>query len=115
MSSLVELIFFAEKTHPNLPLYDPQTKELVAAQKAASAARIEDATPGTNEDAPGDPEDTGGPNWEEMIVRAITTLDAGRGVQPKYIFEWISTYVASISSSIIEPRYSYPTQKFPSP
>ncbi|KAF8545009.1 hypothetical protein BDD12DRAFT_812619 [Trichophaea hybrida] len=91
MSSLVELIFFAEKTHPNLPLYDPQTKELVAAQKVASAARIKDATPGTNEDAPGDPEDAIGPNWEEMIVRAIITLDTGRGVQPKYIFEWIST------------------------
>ena len=100
MASLVELIFFAEKTHPDLPLYDPKTKELVAAQKASRVARTKDTTPGTTNDEAADhhhyhhhPEDSGGPNWEEMIVRAITALDAGKGVQPKHIFEWISSYV----------------------
>jgi hypothetical protein len=87
MSSLVELVFFAEKQHPDLPIYDPQTKEIVAAQKAA---RAKDTTPGGTEEVAAEEGDGQGPNWEEMIVRAITAQDIGKGVQPKWIFEWIS-------------------------
>lgn len=92
MTSLVELIFFAEKTYPDLPLYDPKTKKLVAAIKSSVGTRFEDGTPGMGDDGMMDADDAGAPNWEEMIVRAINTLDAGKGVQPKAIFEWISTY-----------------------
>ncbi|KAI5813877.1 hypothetical protein BZA77DRAFT_111105 [Pyronema omphalodes] len=87
MSSLVELLFFAEKQHPDLPIYDPQTKEIVAAQKAA---RSKDATPGGTDEVATEEGDGQGPNWEEMIVRAIAAQDIGKGVQPKWIFEWIS-------------------------
>jgi hypothetical protein len=95
MSSLVEIIFFAEKTHPDLPLYDPNTKEIAANRKNGPLMKTDDATPGAAGDATVDAVDGSGPNWEEMIVRAINALDAGKGVQPKLIFEWISTYAPS--------------------
>ncbi|KAI5845395.1 hypothetical protein BZA05DRAFT_408391 [Tricharina praecox] len=92
MASLMEIILFAEKTHPDLPIYDPRAKELAAAFKANHAVKLDDGTPGVvGEDGITEMEDTGGPNWEEMIIRAITALDVGKGAQPKNIFDWIST------------------------
>jgi len=93
MASLMEIILFAEKTHPDLPIYDPKTKELVETFKATAAMRREDGTPGVaGQDGITETEDASKPNWEEMIVRAIAALDVGKGAQPKAIFEWISSY-----------------------
>jgi len=101
LSSLVELIFFCERTHPDLPLYDPKTKSIVASIKTASVAAVgkdgDEETPGVNGDsAPGEVEGgepatlTGVPNWEDMIVRAIATIGDEKGSQAKAIFEWLS-------------------------
>lgn len=102
LSSLVELVFFAEKMHPDLPLYDPQTKKIVAAIKSANVAAVakdreEDVTPGINGDsAIAEPEEVmqgGVPNWEDMIVRAIAAIGDEKGSQAKAIFEWLGKYV----------------------
>ncbi|KAG0635172.1 hypothetical protein HOY80DRAFT_893611, partial [Tuber brumale] len=85
LSSLVELIFFCERAHPDLPLYDPKTKSIVANIKMASVTTVgkdgDEEAPGVNGDsAPGEVEGrepttlTGVPNWEDMIT----------------IFEWLS-------------------------
>lgn len=103
LSSLVELVFFCEKVHPDLPLYDPQTKMIVAGIKSANVAAVakdqaEDATPGVNGEsaAAAESEDVlqgGVPNWEDMIVRAIATISDEKGSQAKAIFEWLGKFV----------------------
>lgn len=109
LSSLVELVFFCEKTHPDLPLYDPQTKKIVAGIKSANVAAVakdrdEDVAPGVNGDSAGavDSEEGpqgGVPNWEDMIVRAITAIGDEKGSQAKAIFEWLGKYVFRINLS----------------
>ncbi|CUS07189.1 unnamed protein product [Tuber aestivum] len=101
LSSLVELIFFCEKAHPDLPLYDPKTKSIVANIKTTSVTSVgkdgDEGTPGVNGDsAPAEveggepPIHTGVPNWEDMIVRAIAAIGDEKGSQAKAIFEWLS-------------------------
>lgn len=104
LSSLVELVFFCEKIHPDLPLYDPQTKKIVAGIKSASVAAVakdqaEDATPGVNGDSAAAVElddvlQGGVPNWEDMIVRAIAAISDEKGSQAKAIFEWLGKFVS---------------------
>ena len=84
MSSLVEIIFFAEKTHPDLPLYDTNTKEIVNGIKNANAAKDEYAA----RDGTADLDDNSG--LEALIVRAIDESGNAKGLQPKIIFELIS-------------------------
>lgn len=110
MSSLIEIISFAEKSHPDLPLYDPNTKAIAANLKNAAVAKVDDGTPGVVEDGTADVIDGSGPNWEEMIVRAIATLDSGKGVQPKYIFEWISTNFPALESHDVRAEATGPLQ-----
>ncbi|PWW76922.1 hypothetical protein C7212DRAFT_357535 [Tuber magnatum] len=86
LSSLVELIFFCEKAHPDIPLYDPKTRSIVANIKTTSATAVgkdgDDETPGVNGDsAPGEAEGgepptlTGVPNWEDMIDSNYPALE----------------------------------------
>lgn len=88
ISSLVEIIFAAEKLHPELPIYDPDTRNIAATlERQAAMAKARGLTASTGASTPDPSSDA--PKWEEMIVRAITAIDPIGGVQPKFIFEWI--------------------------
>lgn len=99
MSSLVELIFHCESQYPDLAIYDPQTREIVRNLKRQSTTKPfgDNESSGMNDNVSigGDAEvDSRGPNWEELIVRAIEALEGiGKSTQPKNIFEWIGEYV----------------------
>lgn len=122
LSSLVELVFFCEKMHPDLPLYDPQTKKIVAGIKSANVAAVakdqaEDATPGINGDGAAAVEaeealQGGVPNWEDMIVRAIAAISDEKGSQAKAIFEWLGKFVSPLafplSTETNTPFSNYP-------
>lgn len=108
MGSLVELLFFAEKMHPDLQLYDPNTKAIVADIKAAASAHDVPikGTPakGTvfvNGDAiaPG-ARGRASIDYEELIIRALAAINDPVGVQPKFIWEWLKSYEKSV-----EPVY----------
>lgn len=102
LSSLVELIFFCEKLHPDLPLYDPQTATIVAGIKSASVAAgakdvREGSTPGVNgngvvgEAKPREAVAAAGtPNWEDLIVRAVAAIGDENGSQAGVILDWLS-------------------------
>ena len=100
MGSLVELLFLAERQHPDLQLYDPNIKAIVAGIKTAATSHEVPvkATPArgggvhTNGDtiAPG----TRGRvsiDYEELIIRALAAINDPVGVQPKIIWEWLKT------------------------
>jgi len=100
MGSLVELLFFAEKQHPELQLYDPNTKTIVGEIKAAAAShevsiKVTPARGGgvhTNGDtiAPG-ARGRASIDYEELIIRALAAINDPVGVQPKIIWEWLKT------------------------
>jgi hypothetical protein len=102
LSSLVELIFFCERAHPDLPLYDPQTAAIVAGIKSASVAAVakdvrEGSMPGVNGNGvagEADPKEAvttvGEPNWEDLIVKAIAAIGDENGSQAGAIFDWLS-------------------------
>ncbi|TGZ84902.1 hypothetical protein EX30DRAFT_392307 [Ascodesmis nigricans] len=84
VASLIEIIFAAEKAHPDLRIYDPDTRDIVTALRHQSTvSKDRDSSSADLVVA----DDT--PNWEDMICRAIKAINPVMGVQPKFIFEWI--------------------------
>lgn len=99
MGSLVELLFYAEKKHPDLQLYDPNTKAIVAGIKRS--ANIQEATtkaePAKESHINGDHAIAPGArgrasiDYEELIIRALAAINDPVGVPPKTIWQWLKT------------------------
>ena len=94
VGSLVDLLIFCEKTHPDLKIYDPDAKRIVAGFKSAPEQGVAGATaavPSVNGEPParvglGGRETI---NYEELIIRCLWSVNDPVGIQPKYIWEWL--------------------------
>lgn len=94
--SLVELLLFAEKRHPELPLYDPNAKAIAtkATTQAPDAPKTTPMKPPVNVNGHTTPVARGRASidYEELIIRALAAINDPVGVQPKFIWEWLKTY-----------------------
>jgi hypothetical protein len=104
LNSLVEIILYAEKVHPDLAIYDPDTKDIVS-KLQPGRDWMEDGIPVTGKGAKAAPVDRLGPHWEEMIARAIAAVGEGKGVQPKHFFSWMEAYEIFLNLSDIYFSY----------
>lgn len=103
--SLVELLLFAEKRYPELPLYDPNAK-VIATKAIAQAPGAPQATPmkpSVNVNGYASPAARGRASidYEELIIRALAAINDPVGVQPKFIWEWLKTYSPPSSFSFL--------------
>ncbi|KAF8457798.1 hypothetical protein BGX38DRAFT_729263 [Terfezia claveryi] len=122
MGSLVELLFLAEKQHPDLQLYDPSTKAIVAGIKAAAMLhevpiKVTPARGGgggvhTNGDAIGTSvRGRASIDYEELIIRALAAINDPVGVQPKLIWEWLKANYTHLASREVRVEAQNPLQK----
>ncbi|KAF8429526.1 hypothetical protein EV426DRAFT_703318 [Tirmania nivea] len=120
MGSLVELLFLAERQHPDLQLYDPNTKAIVAEIKAAATSHevpikampVRGGGVHTNGDiiAPG-ARGRASIDYEELIIRALAAINDPVGVQPKIIWEWLKTNYTHLANREVRAEAQNPLQK----
>ncbi|BFZ62987.1 hypothetical protein YB2330_004099 [Saitoella coloradoensis] len=104
---LVELVLFSERSFPDVPIYPPNVKdvlaEIAAAKEAALQAEKEAARaaelPGNIGEIPADLEGPAQsaqpgvalPSYEQMIVRGLAEINEPKGTPPRVIYKWMET------------------------
>lgn len=82
-AQLVELIQYAEKIDPKLPIYSPNTNQIALKMQLENDKREHHSHGGSAGS-------TAKPDYEDMLVDAILAKSTGHGVELNQIWSWIA-------------------------